>query len=458
MKTRLNQALIYILLFALCLSLAACEFFRAHEGSAENGSSEINSSKLEAAMTPALPPSSEASVSLAETTAHPEAGARAVIAAVGDVLIHQSLINGAKTEDGGYDFSPLFRYTKDIIAKADLAFFDMEGTFRGEPYSGFPSFSAPEPLAANLKAAGWDVAVTANNHAMDFDIPALIRTVQTVRAAGLEAIGTRADAGDPKFLLKELNGMKIGFTAYTYESERGGPDGTLRTLNNVPFSKENEALIDSFSVSPIQPELKDQDAEIIKKRIKEMREAGAEAIVFFMHWGTEYAADADSAQLYYAQLLADEGVTLCIACGPHVVQPIRDITSRDGSHDMLCYYSVGNFVSNQQYDTGQSEGRAQDGLIALASFVRGEDGKVRLGECGYVGTFVYKQYPEGKEAELTKAVVLPVQSALKDPKAFELDKAAVEELKGAAERLDKVMSKNSPETFTLKEFSDFFKP
>lgn len=378
------------------------------------------------------------------------------IAAVGDVLIHDALLNAGAKEDGSYDFRPLFTRIGPIIQQADLAAFDMEGVFRGAPYSGYPSFSVPEDLAANLKEVGFDLAITANNHAMDFDVDAMMRTARVCKEAGLIPIGTRENYEDPTFFIQEIKGIKVGISAFTYESPRQGADLSLRSFNNVPISIKNSKLIDSFYVSHDWPDFWEEDAGRIEDRVKEMREAGAEVVIFFMHWGTEYAQGRDQAQGYYAQVLANSGVDLVLACGPHVVQEIRAVPAEQGDHTMLCFYSIGNCVSNQQFDTGNSEGRAQDGLIALASFKRGSDGQVALDRAGYVAHTVYKEYPEKGDRPYTKALALPIEQGLQQAQAWQLTDQALADLKAAQARIQEIMDKNEARGLPLEAYAGFF--
>lgn len=375
------------------------------------------------------------------------------IGMVGDILIHDSLINGTRQEDGSYNFRPIFKYVEPQIKNLDLAIFDMEGTFRGEPYAGYPAFSTPEDLAADLKEVGFNLAITANNHAIDFGIPAMQRTIKVLRDAGIENIGTRLSPEEPTFMIKEMGGIKAGISAWTYESARMGENFELRALNNIPFSAEDAKLIDSFYAMGGATDLMEVDAQRIRDRIKEMRKAGAETIIFIMHWGTEYMPEHDASQAFYAQVLANEGVDLVLACGPHVAQPIREVVSEDGNHHMLCYYSVGNCVSNQQFDTGNSQGHAQDGLMAVVKFARKPGGEVGISRAGYMTHTAYKQYPHGRDAEFTEALYLPLEAALSNPAAFNLSEDGINEAKLAKERIDSVMSKNKELDFKLEKLT-----
>ena len=78
--------------------------------------------------------------------------------------IHAAEIKKNKT----YNYKPSFEYIAPIIRAADLAIGNLEVTLPGRPpYSGYPTFQSPDDLAKDLKWAGFDVLVTANNHSND---------------------------------------------------------------------------------------------------------------------------------------------------------------------------------------------------------------------------------------------------------------------------------------------------
>ena len=75
---------------------------------------------------------------------------------VGDILLHDGIEKCAKQEDGSYDFSEIFRHTKDVIEKADLAIVNEEVIIGGEDLrvSGYPNFNAPYEIADDLADTG----------------------------------------------------------------------------------------------------------------------------------------------------------------------------------------------------------------------------------------------------------------------------------------------------------------
>lgn len=348
----------------------------------------------------------------------------------GDILIHLPILNqglGMKTGDPNSeaDFSWLFKHTSNILQEADLAVGNLEGTITGEPYAGYPVFRAPADLADNLQAAGFDYLMTINNHALDGGgINGVISTIEALRARDLDAIGTRASESDPTFLLIDCQGIQIALTAFSYETaEING----LRTLNGSVIAQNYEGLLDTFNIQPGLSHRHQADEAQLRQRARDMRAAGADIVIFLMHWGQEYVYQPDSWQKYYAQVLAEEGVNLIVGTHPHVVQPLELFEANNDQGYMACYYSLGNFVSNQQEVTGNTQGRAEEGAIARVLIQKtGEQAWLSLAD--YLPIYMYKTYPGYPQENKTYGWALPCAKALVQPDLYE-----AENLKGRLE-------------------------
>lgn len=84
----------------------------------------------------------------------------------GDAMQHLPQIEAAKTY-GGYNYDSCFYLLKDKISAADIACVNFETTLGGQPYRGYPMFSAPDEFALALKDSGFDLFFLANNHILD---------------------------------------------------------------------------------------------------------------------------------------------------------------------------------------------------------------------------------------------------------------------------------------------------
>jgi poly-gamma-glutamate synthesis protein (capsule biosynthesis protein) len=70
-------------------------------------------------------------------------------------------------------------------------------------------------------------------------------------------------------------------------------------------------------------------------------------LIVSMHWGEEYQPEPGKNQTDLALFLAEHNVDLIIGHHPHVLQCAQTITLPNG-RKTLCFYSLGNFVSNQR--------------------------------------------------------------------------------------------------------------
>ena len=279
------------------------------------------------------------------------------ILCVGDVMAHSTNIRAAQNAAGGsgYDFTDNYEYVKPYISGADLALCNVETTFAGTEPSGYPLFCAPDELAYALMDAGFDVGITSNNHMMDTGFDGMQRTLKVLRNQGLIKVGSRY-AGEDRWSIAEVNGVKIGLVAYTYETTGADSDGV--TINGNYVSKESEELINSFNLNEL-----DEDIDRIASDIEGAEEAGADIVVCYMHWGNEYQRTPDENQIYMAQALADRGADIIFASHPHVLQKADILKSEDG-RDVPVFYSMGNFISNQRYETLNQNRYTEQGMMA----------------------------------------------------------------------------------------------
>ena len=141
------------------------------------------------------------------------------IAAVGDIMMYDEQLEAALQSDGTYDFTSSFAAVSGSTVSADLTVGNLELNFCGPPYAGKPDFRAPESLAKTLSSIGFDILQTANTYSIQNGLSGLRSTIQYLDAAGISHVGTYAAQDDKTslggVLLKNVNGVKIAFIAYT---------------------------------------------------------------------------------------------------------------------------------------------------------------------------------------------------------------------------------------------------
>lgn len=374
----------------------------------------------------------------------------ATISATGDVLMHMPCVRPGLTGNGTYDFTPYFSHVQSYIEKADVAVANLETTLAGGDYvhfdgevgyRGYPTFNCPDGIVDSLKDVGFDLILTANNHTYDTGSAGFFRTQQVIAEAGLEHIGTKESDEVPDYIVKEIDGIRVGMVCYTYETN-AEPDKV--SLNGGSNFKENETgLINVFMKDDVAGFSRD-----LGEDIEDMRADGAEAIVLYIHWGEEYQLKQNEQQEAMAQAACDLGVDVIVGGHPHVIQPIDLLTSQeDPEHKTVCLYSTGNAVSNQRLGNISyvKTAHTEDGILFSFSFAKYSDGTVRMEEVEALPLWVDMHSRTGK----TVYDILPLDKNIQDWKtALELSSGALKDAESSYERTMAIVGEGLEEVQT----------
>ena len=200
---------------------------------------------------------------------------------------------------------------------------------------------------------------------MDTNYSGVVSTLDFLDDAGISHMGTSRTAEEQnQILVKDVNGIKIAFLAFTY--------GT----NGIPVPSAN-----SYCVNLI-------DKDLILKQLELAKAQEPDLICVNMHWGLEYQNVQNSDQEDWADFLFENGVDVILGSHPHVLQPMekRTVTLEDGTtKDCFVIYSLGNFIS------GQTKKNTRTSIILNINFTKdGETGKTTIGDVSYVPIYMYK--------------------------------------------------------------------
>ena len=243
----------------------------------------------------------------------------------GDVMGHKPQVDAAYDRaTGQYSYSDCFRYVKPYIEDVDFACANLEVTLGGAPYTGYPCFSSPDALLFEVQNIGFDLLFTANNHVLDRGKMGVERTIMMLDSMGMPHAGSYVDtlSRDTSYpLIMDVKGLKVGFINATY-----GTNGLKEKAPNV---------------------VNRLDTVQMARDLERLAEMGADLKVAVLHWGNEYELKGNKRQWQYAQSLANHGADLIIGGHPHVVQNADTVFAASGKPVVL-YYSMGNFISNQQ--------------------------------------------------------------------------------------------------------------
>jgi poly-gamma-glutamate capsule biosynthesis protein CapA/YwtB (metallophosphatase superfamily) len=278
---------------------------------------------------------------------------------IGDIMGHDEQIWSAENRVHTYSYDTVFSFIKDEISEADVAIANFEVTLTGAPYTGYPAFSSPAALAAACKKAGIDYMVSANNHAADRGKRGIISTINKLDSLGIPHTGTFLDPAQRDSLypvIIEKNGLSLALLNYTY-----GTNGIT-----VP--------------APVIVNMLDKN--LITKDIEKARSRNPDAVIVFLHWGTEYDTVPSKSQTDLAQYLFDQGADLIIGSHPHVLQKMLWTKSDSCDKDRIVVYSLGNFVSNQRRPK-------TDGGTMVRIELEKKDSSLVVYDAGYYLTWVY---------------------------------------------------------------------
>lgn len=328
----------------------------------------------------------------------PEPPKRVEIVAFGDFMLHRPQLRAAQTGEG-YDFKAIFRYLTPYIQEADIAMINLETTLTdgSNGYTTYPVFSSPKEVARDFKELGFDIISTANNHGYDKLGPGVESTYNYLKEAGLDVMGTQIEDAPP--LIKEVNGMKLGFICYTYG---------LNGFDDILKNSEKPFAVSIFS------------EEKAKNDIRYLKENGVDAIICFIHWGEEYRKEPTDLQKAQARFLAEQGVALILGSHPHVPEGVDNLVTESGK--TFVAYSMGNFVSNQRREY-MNRSDVETGQMVCASIVKDEKG-TRVESFEPLATYVDKYSTGGLHFE-----VIPVREAL----SGEIPVERIESIRGRLE-------------------------
>jgi poly-gamma-glutamate capsule biosynthesis protein CapA/YwtB (metallophosphatase superfamily) len=328
-------------------------------------------------------------------------GERVTIAAVGDLLFHFNLQQQALAKGGS--FARFWEQVAPVLSRADVVYGNFEGPAarsvtaggreivkaakveakgeaKGETkpeervydrrfYAGGENmvlvFNFHPSAVADVKAGGFTIVSTANNHAADRGSLGIDRTIDALEAAGLSFTGTRrrgeTTEARPWSTVTRAKGFNIAWLACTF-STNGMPDPHAQVLACFePKGATRPEVLDEIRRLAARPDI--------------------DAIILTPHWGVEYQLQPDAQQRRLAHEAIEAGATAVIGAHPHVLEPWEHYAAADGREGLIVY-SSGNFIS------GQVRAQTRSGLISLIELTRGADHKTRITAAGYVPTFV----------------------------------------------------------------------
>ncbi len=217
---------------------------------------------------------------------------------------------------------------RHLVESADLAIANFENpapnAFRY--HTSGTVFSADPKLIAGLANAGIDWVGLANNHIRDAGGNGILQTIANLKKYGIASSGAGknlAAARTPAIL--DANGVKVAFLAYD----------TIAGYYTAGSARAGSAKL---------------TANAVKTDVAAARKAGAQVVIVFPHWGTEYDATPFKGQQALARAAIDAGADMVIGNHAHWAGAME---VRNGKP---IWYALGNFVFDQTWSIPTMEG------------------------------------------------------------------------------------------------------
>ncbi len=312
----------------------------------------------------------------------------ASILSAGDIIMHDPLLTSDyyQKEDGTFDYNSIFKYIKENYESADFTVVNLESTISDSNYKGYPRFRAPKAIVTALGQNSTDLCLLANNHIYDNYDAGMNMTIDAVETSAMQYMGVRKTTEQSTYLIQEINGIKVGFFNYVFDTGKSGD--SVKSINAIPVNNATAPLINTFNYGNTQA-LYDE----IKTGLEEMNKQGVEYTIAYIHWGNEYQTTENDRQRKIAANLCELGIDALIGGHPHVVQPVDLLTNSTGDHQMLCVYSLGNHLSNQYKERlaeSMPTGHTEDGLMVNLTLQKNDDETVSLIQADFIPTWVYR--------------------------------------------------------------------
>ncbi|HEX5393877.1 MAG TPA: CapA family protein [Rhodocyclaceae bacterium] len=211
---------------------------------------------------------------------------------------------------------PLIHFAP-LLADADYRIGNLECPIatRGKPSPNKIFSFRAKPSVTRVLKGRFDAVSVANNHAGDQGKEAFMETLSWLDKAGIKHFGGGANlAAAHAPLWIESKGLRLAVLGYNEFKPRSFEAGA--NWPGLAWSEDSQVVAD----------------------IRAAREAGADLVIPFMHWGWEREPDPTERQRRLARLMIDSGADAVVGGHPHITQGAEIYKGKP------IIYSLGNFV------------------------------------------------------------------------------------------------------------------
>ncbi|MFW6447991.1 MAG: CapA family protein [Halobacteriota archaeon] len=218
----------------------------------------------------------------------------------------------------------------DDLRSLDGLFINLECAIAaaGEPWTrtdrAFRFRADPSWAIDALVAAGVDGATLANNHALDFEVAALLETLEHLEGAGIAVVGagaTRRRACEP--VVVDLDGLRVGLVGYTDNTPEYGAREDAPGTCQGSIGEARDTLMGA---------------------LERLDDVGVDLVVATVHWGPNMTTAPTADRRDLAHWLVDRGVDVVHGHSAHVFHGVEVYDGRP------ILYDTGDFVDDYAVD------------------------------------------------------------------------------------------------------------
>lgn len=298
----------------------------------------------------------------------------AVLMLAGDLMCGKAQMQVQNTPEQSWDFTDSFEFARRILKDSDFAMGSMKTLLApGWPYmcdetciQDTMNYNAPPRYLEAVRYGGFDALAMANNHNCDGGVRALLETIDQTDRYQFAHTGIFRDAEEERFFIAKVNGIRVGFLAYT--TRRIGFNDRDRGWS----ARQKAAHLHVFSPARAAAD------------IAACRARGAEYVIVYMHWGQNSFRKPSVPQLRSAQRVADAGADYIVGTNSCWPQAYDLLTSADGRR-VPCVYSLGNFQAAMHQIPAH-----RNSVLLRLRLNRDKVGRVVLAENHYIPFHIYR--------------------------------------------------------------------
>lgn len=196
-----------------------------------------------------------------------------------------------------------------------------------------------------LSAAQIDVCALANNHVLDFGVPGLMETLDTLHEAHIRTAGAGRNIREAELpaVVEVSDAHRV--VVFSLGAENGGVPEDWSATENGPG-------VDYL------PDLSTATANRVLERVARVTQPG-DVVVASIHWGSNWGYDVPDEFVRFAHRLVDGGVAVVHGHSSHHPRPIELYGGR------LILYGCGDFLTDYEGISGHERFR---GDLALMYF------------------------------------------------------------------------------------------